>query len=315
MQQRAPKIGTLVCSASIVLWLAPLHAGQSDIGNSGHTAAQIQIRPWNYDPLDPDEYTRRRGVLSPGMSADGPVWNRSPLFPATPVLSATSDLERSTGPSLVHLGYSVRGVPILMHVFGRGAGPTFIFGAIHGNESNSAVLTRRLIEFLEHNPETYRGRCVAIIAAANPDGLSRDSRTNVNQIDLNRNFPTKNWQAGRKGATNGGEDPGSEPETQAIIHAVELLQPRRIVSIHSITGGRYCNNYDGPAEEIAKLMHGHNGYPVKKSIGYPTPGSFGSWAGIDRQIPTITLELPHDQKGDESWKVQRTALIAVIQHP
>ena len=32
-------------------------------------------------------------------------------------------------------------------------------------------------------------------------------------------------------------------------------------------------------------------YPVEASIGYPTPGSFGTYAGIERQIPTITLEL------------------------
>lgn len=310
MRLRVP----LACVPIILLCVAALSAGQSGIGVVKPATSAIQIRPWNYDPRDPDEYTRRRGVLSPGMSADGPVWNRSPLFPTVPEVQSNNYVNRTSGPTLVHLGYSVRGVPILMHIFGQGPGPTFIFGAIHGNEANSAVVARRLIELLEQNPDVYLGRCVAIIAAANPDGLSRDTRTNVNQIDLNRNFPTKNWQAGRKGATNGGEVPGSEPETQAIIRAVELLQPRRIVSIHSITGGRYCNNYDGPAEEIAELMHAHNGYPVKKSIGYPTPGSFGSWAGIDQQIPTITLELPHDQKGDESWSVQHAALIAVIQH-
>ena len=39
-------------------------------------------------------------------------------------------------------------------------------------------------------------------------------------------------------------------------------------------------------------MANHSGYPVVESIGYPTPGSFGTFAGKIRQIPVITLELP-----------------------
>ena len=42
---------------------------------------------------------------------------------------------------------------------------------------------------------------------------------------------------------------------------------------------------------ISEKISGIIGYPVEKSIGYPTPGSFGTWAGIERKIPTITLEL------------------------
>src|SRR5216684_1751623 len=37
----------------------------------------ILIRPANYDPEDEWEYTRRRGELSPGMVADGKIWNRA----------------------------------------------------------------------------------------------------------------------------------------------------------------------------------------------------------------------------------------------
>ena len=35
-------------------------------------------------------------------------------------------------------------------------------------------------------------------------------------------------------------------------------------------------------------------YPTESSIGYPTPGSFGTWAGVERDIPTITLELDEE---------------------
>ena len=59
-------------------------------------------------------------------------------------------------------------------------------------------------------------------------------------------------------------------------------------------------------------MGRHNGYPVTATMGYPTPGSLGSWAGIDRQIPIVTLELPREQPGHEAWVTNREALLAAI---
>ena len=50
-------------------------------------------------------------------------------------------------------------------------------------------------------------------------------------------------------------------------------------------------NYDGPAQNIAQKISDIIGYPVEPSIGYPTPGSFGTYCGVERNIPTITLEL------------------------
>jgi protein MpaA len=58
----------------------------------------------------------------------------------------------------------------------------------------------------------------------------------------------------------------------------------------------------------------HNVYPVKATIGYPTPGSFGSWAGIDLQIPVITLELPRDLPSEKAWEGNRDALLEAIRH-
>ena len=59
-------------------------------------------------------------------------------------------------------------------------------------------------------------------------------------------------------------------------------------------------------------MARHNRYPVKASMGYPTPGSFGSWAGIDRGIPTVTLELPRDLSNAWVWRENAPALMTFI---
>ena len=151
---------------------------------------------------------------------------------------------------------------------------------------------------------------VAVIPDANPDGLLRGIRTNKNLVDLNRNFPAGNWAKTRRSSFFGGDAPATEPETRVLISVVEQLKPARIVAVHSMA--QPCNNYDGPGEALATAMAAHNGYPVKSTIGYATPGSFGTWAGGDRQIPVITLELPSRGTTAASWKGNREALLTFI---
>jgi len=212
----------------------------------------------------------------------------------------------------VLLGYSVQGRPLTMQVFGQGAHGTFILAGIHGNEGCGVKLVNELAEYLRSHPEAYRGTTVALLPAANPDGLALNKRANARGVDLNRNFPARNWSPSRGGQYAGGGRPASEPETTAIMGAIDLIRPDRIVSVHAIDRGRHCNNYDGPAAELARLMNSRNGYPVKAAIGYPTPGSMGSWAGVDHQVPMVTLELPYDSVGESCWTQNGQALLAVI---
>ena len=64
-----------------------------------------------------------------------------------------------------------------------------------------------------------------------------------------------------------------------LIHAVQAIVDEGIEKISEITG-----------------------YPVKPSIGYPTPGSFGTWAGLEKKIPGITLELDEENEVEKLEK-------------
>jgi protein MpaA len=213
------------------------------------------------------------------------------------------------------LGRSVEGRPILLHRFGEGEVGTLVLAGIHGDEPTGVTLAVRLIDLLGRGEVSGVDGAVAVLPVANPDGAAAGTRTNARRVDVNRNFHAKNWGASRKGVYHGGTAALSEPETVAIHKAVASLKPRRIVSIHSISRGRQCNNYDGPGEALARRMAAHNGYPVRPTIGYPTPGSFGSWAGIDLRIPVITLELPRDLPGDAAWEGNRAALLEALREP
>lgn len=240
-------------------------------------------------------------------SADRSPAPQSPADP-TPETTLASD------EVLVQLGESVNGQPLQMHIFGPPEGTLFIFAGIHGDEPTSISLAIDLIYHLRKNPEITARHPVAVFPIANPDGFDARTRQNANGVDCNRNFPATNWEVDEeRGRYWGGPAPASEPETRAVIKAVEMLQPRAIISIHSISGQRQQNNYDGPAEWLADLLGNHNGYPTTATIGYATPGSFGSWAGKDLQIPTVTLELPASAPAAVAWETNRDALVAAIQ--
>ena len=195
-----------------------------------------------------------------------------------------------------------------MQIFGDGSPTIFILGGIHGDETTSVDLTTNLMALLQEHPEYCEGKRIAILRVANPDGYGAKRRVNAHGVDLNRNFPASNYKNSRRY----GKESASEPEARALLAALDQLEPALIISIHSIDKGRECNNYDGPAEQVAKRMSEHNHYPVAPTIGYPTPGSMGTYCGIDRKIPMITLELPRGVSGEESWNRNRDALIAAI---
>jgi predicted deacylase len=221
--------------------------------------------------------------------------------------------EARAGERAVSLGKSVRGEELKMYVLGDGGEVTFIVGGIHGDEPGGAGLAQCFLEYLRANPLAYKGRTVAVFARANPDGLAANTRVNAHGVDVNRSFPASNWKETAAAARyNGGGAPAAEPETKAIIQAVESLHPTRIISIHSISGGKQCNNWDGPAEALARRMAGRNGYPPKATIGYPTPGSMGTWAGIDHKIAMVTLELPVGVSTQECWRNNQAALLEAV---
>ena len=228
-------------------------------------------------------------------------WRAPPAQPAVPPVRA------------VELGRSVGGAPLTLEVFGAGPRPVLILGGVHGDETLGAEMARCLSSLLREDRAAAGGRSVAILAAANPDGMAAHRRTNANGVDLNRNFPAHNWRPSAEGRRDyGGPRPASEPETRAIMRAVEGLRPAMIIAIHCAGRGAPCNNYDGPAREVAVMMAAGNDYPVRASIGYPTPGSLGNWAGVDRSIPIITLELPGGASGAACWQRNRGALLAAI---
>lgn len=159
-----------------------------------------------------------------------------------------------------------------------------VLGCMHGDEPQGEYLIK---EYLNFNPNTK----LMFVPCVNPDGVASKTRVNSNGVDINRNFPTKNWELTEKNEFFGGEKPMSEIETKFLVDVIEQTKPNLILTLHAPFK---VVNYDGDAQEVAENISEIIGYPVEASIGYPTPGSFGTWAGIEHEIPTITLELDEE---------------------
>jgi len=236
------------------------------------------------------------------------------LVVASACLSGCQSLPIHDGqpPKNVVIGKSVEGRPILCEIFGKSgknSDTILILASIHGNEHVGTPLAQRLSEHLRNHPNLLANRRVLLIPEANPDGAFYQQRHNVNGVDLNRNFPAKNWNP----QTDHGTKPLSEPESRALHALIEKYKPGRIVTLHQPLE---CIDYDGPAKALAEAMSSTCDLKVNK-VG-ALDGSLGSFAGETLHIPIVTVEFDATVSAipvDELWQRYGNTLIAAIRFP
>lgn len=192
-------------------------------------------------------------------------------------------------------GRSVLGTNLEVILPTSGTPETLVLAGQHGDEPETTALLSSVVREIPRDEL----RC-AVVLAANPDGVLRGTRGNANGVDLNRNFPTSNWKPDtvvyrwssadpRDTELSPGTEPASEPETRALLELIEKLKPTSIVSVHAPLG---CVD-DPKLSELARWLSESSGLKLVEEIGYPTPGSFGTW-GLEKELTLVTFELPHD---------------------
>jgi hypothetical protein len=187
------------------------------------------------------------------------------------------------------LGFSVEKRALRAWRFaGGGAAPLLVVGGVHGDEPSSVGAVAELGQRLRAGEVAAAGP-VWLVPRLNPDGLARGRKNSARDVDLNRNFPAANFRRAHDPGYFPGEEPLSEPETAALAALIDRAGIAGIVAVHAPFA---CVNYDGPAAAWAERVAAASGWPARGDIGYPTPGSLGSWFGIDRGLPILTLELP-----------------------
>lgn len=197
-------------------------------------------------------------------------------------------------------GYSVHGRPLMFKDYTPGTkqDPEFrvlLMGGVHGDEYSSISVIFKWLQLF--SPTALEGEFHWRFAPlVNPDGLldgGQAVRQNANGVDLNRNFPSADWNetavdywqesTGSNPRRFPGSAAASEPEVQWIVQQIVNFQPDVIVSVHA---PYHLLDFDGPAEAPRNI-----GELYLHQLGV-YPGSLGNYAGLNKSIPVVTLELP-----------------------
>ena len=187
----------------------------------------------------------------------------------------------------ITLGHSVSGLPIIAYEWGEKRPHVLIISGVHGNEMEGVYVGYRLLG--EFSKDYSYQMKLTLIPFFNPDGILQNRRTNEKLVDLNRNLPTKDWtKSYSEEKYYPGLEPNSEPENKILVSWIEKNKPQLIISLHS---WKPMLNVNGNCSPEAEVLSQETGYKITEDIGYPTPGSLGTYAGQERGIPTITYEI------------------------
>lgn len=234
---------------------------------------------------------------------------------------------------------SPNGSPLIYAEFGNGAETTLVLGGVHPEELTPVPIAFRMARYLtENNGVLSEGVRVIVAPLVNPDGFLKDvpTRTNAHGVDLNRNFFTLDWYNNAQKlwrerrqkvlAHFPGYFPNSEIETIFQIQLIDRFHPDKILSIHAPLG---FLDYDGPgdgqieltptelrAKRLVKaISEKSQNYKVVDYTFYP--GSLGNYAGNERHIPTVTLELETTEpsKVETYWTQFLPGMMQSIHYP
>jgi len=204
------------------------------------------------------------------------------------------NLQRSTS-------VSVNGAPILFKEYPplksrEPMGRILLIGGTHGDEYSSVSVVFKWLRILDqYHSGLFHWRISPLM---NPDGLlkKKSSRTNANGVDLNRNFPTRDWKeksehywvirTNKNPRRYPGPHPLSEPESLWLYGEINDFKPDVIIAVHA-PHGIVDFNHNGVTDAPNKLGRLH------LNLLGTYPGSLGNFAGIQRGIPVLTIELEY----------------------
>jgi len=182
----------------------------------------------------------------------------------------------------------------------------YLLAGVHGDEPEGVYVLHQWWSWIKEQKIDIP---FIVIPCLNPDGIHHHHRWNANKVDLNRNLPTQDWTDQHKEKKYfPGESPMSEVENIFLDECLQSFSPAYIFSFHS---WKRILNINGPEKKIVQLISRHNKYPVDSDIGYPTPGSFGTYGVEKYNTSVLTFELPpkeNDINFEMIWNENKSAL-------
>ena len=246
-------------------------------------------------------------------------------------------------------GNSIQGNPLLFMLWGldqedkafEHRDVTLIMCGVHGDEITPVKFCYDILQhFKEESLKDMKSRLlnktIVLVPLVNPDAFFKKfpTRTNANGVDINRNFPTRDWNEKalklwryhykKDKRRYPGPKANSEPETNFQVAMIDIFTPHKIISVHAPLT---MLDYDGPEslhtggavgqkanQLLIQMSKSANDYRIKN---YPFfPGSLGNYAGNERNIPTFTFELPSSDYRHHKryWNQFKGIIVEAINH-
>ena len=185
----------------------------------------------------------------------------------------------------------------------------YLMAGVHGDEVEGVYVLKELFNWLK-NEHSLKDMPIVVIPILNVDGYRAQSRVNAHLVDLNRNLPTKDWTPEQTQAKyNPGTKALSAVENQFLVKLLDKYKPGMIISFHT---WKPILNFNGDCQDIAEYLHTFNKYEMAGDIGYPTPGSLGTFGVEEYNSPVLTFECPelktHRESLKDIWKENEEGL-------
>ncbi|HPI67256.1 MAG TPA: M14 family zinc carboxypeptidase [bacterium] len=201
-------------------------------------------------------------------------------------------------------------------------------GGIHGNEVGTVKLAHYIINYFSL-VKNFKST-LYVIPCLNPDGYNqalknpdyahrgRIGRANSRGVDLNRNFPTPNFQSegewgfgvnysDEKIKIYGGEFGGSESETQALINFIKQENITNLIMLHNAGQDVVYNNGDEVAKNWAEIYQEFTKFKIRTDLNYS--GGAAEWAK-EKNIHYLTVE--GSSRWGSDWRKQKQAIKKIV---
>ncbi len=205
-----------------------------------------------------------------------------------------------------------------------------IVGGIHGNEVGTVKLAHKIIN---ESFKTRSNRSLELFvipclnldgfeqALNNPDWAHRGKvgRFNARGVDLNRNFPTEDfqkyseWKTGRNFSEKSqrvycGERGASEPEIQSLINLIQKENISNLIMLHNVGKDVVIHQSDTKASEWASVYKQNSAFNVRTDLNLS--GSAGNWAW-EKHIHFMSVE--GTSRWGSDWDKQKKSIMQIIE--
>lgn len=232
-----------------------------------------------------------------------------------------------------HLCQSALGKEVSYYTVGNGENKILFLSGTHGNEVGTVKLAHLLTNWLYERKDRFTDAKFFIVPCLNRDGYEaatrypdywnggRVGRFNGNDVDLNRNFPTKSfqpytvWTHGKNYTEEtkvyGGPSGGSEPEIAGLIHLIKKEKISTYIAFHS-AGADVMGNNTTVGQKLARLFSDVSGYKfttLEDWLRLKQTGTAREWCDENK---IAYLEIEATTRWGSDWRNQKAALEACV---